>query len=277
MDTSQIGIIALIAANVLFSLKGLNDRGFFAANLFSVGQILQHKQYKRLLSSGFLHVSWVHLFFNMFTLYSFGKLLLELVGPVQFFIIYFVSLVGGNVLSLLLNRHKSYYTAVGASGAVSGVLFACIAVYPQIGVSLFFIPIFIPGWLFGILFILISVYGMHKGTDNIGHDAHLGGALIGLITTVLFYPALLFAEPLILAAMFVPALVFLLYLAKKPPQPNWLKQREHLPTPTPKKPEPHSQQPEIDRILDKANTQGWETLTPAEIATLQDFAERNKL
>ena len=97
MNTSQFGIIALIVANVLFSYKGFQDRGFFRGYLFSPGAILVNKEYKRLITSGFLHVNWTHLFFNMFTLYSFGGLLFHLLGPVKFFLIYFVSLIGGNV------------------------------------------------------------------------------------------------------------------------------------------------------------------------------------
>lgn len=265
MDISQLGIILLIAANVLYSYKGLKDRSFFKANLFSTGGVLVNKEYLRLISSGFLHVNWTHLFFNMFTLYSFGGLLFHMVGPVKFFAIYFTALIGGNLLSLFFNRHDYYYTAVGASGAVSGVLFASIAMYPGIGVSLMFIPIAIPGWIFGIVFILYSVYGMHKGADNIGHDAHLGGAIIGLLITIAFYPSLFMNEPLIITALLVPSIGFLIFLLKKPTLGSIV---------TPHAAHPHNQtiddeynakreeeRKEIDRILDKINTKGRDHLT----------------
>ena len=215
MNTSQIGLIALILANVLFSYKGFQDRSFFRSYLFSPGAILVNKEYKRLITSGFLHVNWTHLFFNMFTLYSFGGLLFQLLGPVKFFLIYFVSLIGGNVLSLLINRNDRHYTAVGASGAVSGILFSTIAVHPNIGIGMFLIPVSIPGWLFGILFMLYSVYGMQKGNDNIGHEAHIGGAILGLLTTLALYPYLFSAEPLIIMTMLVPAIIFLFYTVKR--------------------------------------------------------------
>ena len=229
MDVSQISLIALIAANVLFSLKGFNDRSFFNDNTFSISGILVHKQYKRIISSGFLHVDWTHLLFNMFALYSFGQLLLQLVGTLQFFIIYFVSLIGGGLLSLYINRKKSYYSAVGASGAVSGVIFACIAIYPQVGIYFFFIPVEIPGWIFGPAFILISIFGMQRQSDNIGHDAHLGGAIIGMLITIILNPYVLRANPLVIAGILIPTVLFLIYMIKKPQVSKWVKQREHQP------------------------------------------------
>ena len=280
MNSSQIGIIALIAANVLFSYKGLQDRSFFRSYLFSPGAILVNKEYKRLITSGFLHVNWTHLFFNMFTLYSFGGLLFQLLGPVKFFLIYFVSLIGGNLLALVINKNNKYYTAVGASGAVSGVLFSTVAIHPGIGISIMFIPISIPGWIFGILFMLYSVYGMQKGNDNIGHEAHLGGAILGLLTTLAFYPSLFSNEPLIILAMLVPAIVFLFYLVRGTSFSS------KVATGTS---HPHNQtiddeynakreeeRQEVDRILDKINRKGKESLTAKEEETLRVYAERHK-
>jgi membrane associated rhomboid family serine protease len=271
-------LIALIAANVLFSLKGFNDRVFFSENAFTVSGILGQKQYKRIISSGFLHVDWTHLLFNMFALYSFGQLLLQLVGSVQFFAIYFISLIGGSLLSLFINRNKSYYSAVGASGAVSGVIFACIALYPDVGIYIFFIPIEIPGWVFGPAFILFSIYGMKRQGDNIGHEAHLGGAVIGMIVAIAFNPLVLQMNLLVIAAILLPTIGFMIYIARKPPASKWVKDKmtnyqtiddEYLE-------EKVENQREIDAILDKANTHGWESLTKDEVATLNEFAEQRK-
>lgn len=280
MDTSQLGIILLIAANVLFSYKGFQDRGFFRGNLFSPGAILVNKEYKRLVTSGFLHVNWTHLFFNMFTLYSFGGLLFQLLGPVKFFLIYFVSLIGGNVLALLINKDNKYYTAVGASGAVSGVLFSTVAIHPGIGISIMFIPISIPGWIFGILFMVYSVYGMQKGNDNIGHEAHLGGAILGLLTTLAFYPSLFRNEPLIILAMLVPAIVFLFYLVRgtsfgsKTATGTSHPHNQNIDDEYNAKRE--EERKEIDRILDKINSKGRDHLTKEEEETLRAYAERHK-
>ena len=277
MDTLFIGLYLLIGANVLMSLKGFNDRVFFSQNAFTISGILIHKEYKRLISSGFLHVDWAHLGFNMFALYSFGQLLIQLVGSFQFFIIYFVSLVGGGLLSLFINRHKDYYSAVGASGAVSGVIFSCIALYPDVGIYLFFIPIEIPGWVFGPAFILISIYGMKRQSDNIGHEAHLGGAIIGMLTTVVLRPGVLQSNLIIILAILIPTIVFMIYLAKKPPTSNWVNERMHQPIDDSYRSRKVDEQNEVDRILDKANSKGWEELTADEVATLKKHADENNL
>ncbi len=279
MNTLFIGLYVLIGANVLISLKGFNDRLFFNENTFSIAAILQRKEYKRIISSGFLHVDWTHLLFNMFALYSFGQLLLQLVGSVQFFAIYFISLVGGSLLSLLINRNKSYYSAVGASGAVSGVIFACIALYPQVGIYIFLIPIEIPGWVFGPAFILFSIYGMKRQSDNIGHEAHLGGAVIGMLVAIAFNMFVLAANWLVILAILVPTIGFMIYLAHKPLTSSWVKSKEHKSYQTIDDEyldEKVENQREIDAILDKANTHGWESLTKDEIATLNDYAEKKK-
>lgn len=236
------------------------------------------KEYKRLLSSGFLHVGWGHLLFNMFALYSFGQLLLQLVGQVEFFVIYFVSLLGGNLLSLFINRHNSYYSAVGASGAVSGVIFACISIYPQIGIYIFLIPIEIPGWVFGPAFILISIFGMQRQSDNIGHEAHLGGAIIGMLVTIAFNPFVLKANPLVIAGILLPTIAFMIYIARKPLRSSWVKSKEvNYQT----KDDTYNaanvaRQKEINVLLDKANREGWESLTKEELNRLDELANEKR-
>ena len=278
MDNHQISLFVLIAVNVLFSLKGFNDRLFFRENLFGISDIIVHKQYKRLLTSGFLHVDWTHLLFNMFALYSFGQLLFQLVGSLQFFVIYFVSLLGGNLLSLFINRHKGHYSAVGASGAVSGVIFACIAIYPQMGINLFFIPIDIPGWVFGPAFILISIYGMKRQSDNIGHEAHLGGAIIGMLVTIAFNPILLELNPLVIAGILLPTIVFMIYLARKPLQSSWVKSKQvgYQTIDDEYMDKKVTRQKEIDLILEKANKKGWESLSQEELDKLDDYSKSLK-
>ena len=277
MELSSLVVYGLIAANVLFSLKGFQDPLFFRKYLFSIPEILVGKQYLRIVSSGFLHVDWGHLLFNMFALYSFGELLFQLVGPLEFFVIYFVSLVGGNLLSLIINRHKSHYSAVGASGAVSGVIFACIAIYPDVGIYIFFIPIPIPGWVFGPAFILISIFGMKRQSDNIGHEAHLGGAIVGMLVTLAFEPFLFQLHPYVIGGILLPTVLFMIYLAKKPLQSSWVKQHEYTTIDDDYNSRKQNEKAEIDRILDKANKNGWEKLSQEELNKLDEFAKKNKL
>lgn len=180
--------IALVVINVLVSLRGFSDRLFFEKYLFQIGSILNSREYIRMVSSGFLHGGWAHLAFNMFALYSFGGLVENQLGIIPYLILYFIALTAGNLTSLFLHREQLFYRAVGASGAVSGVVFSSIILYPQGSVYVFLIPFAIPSWLFGIVYLFISIYGMRQQSDNIGHEAHFGGSLAGIIMTLWFVP-----------------------------------------------------------------------------------------
>jgi membrane associated rhomboid family serine protease len=157
-----------------------------------------------------------HLFFNMFALYSFSRGIGRVFGILDFVLIYFGSLIAGNLLSLYINRKNSGYRALGASGGVSGVIFSSILMFPGGSIAFLFFPIGIPSWLFGIGFILVSIYGIKSRLGNIGHDAHLGGAIAGVVISVLLEPVLLRARPLLIAALVVPAAAYLYLLVKRP-------------------------------------------------------------
>ena len=185
----SIVTIVIIAANVIMSLKGFDDRGFFEKFKFNVGSIKRGEQI-RMLSSGFLHADMSHLFFNMFTLYFFADFVVDNLGSVHFLIIYFGSLIFGNLLSLYFHKDEYWYSAIGASGAVTGILYAAILLEPGMSLYMYFIPIPIPGYVFGIGYLLYSIYGMKNKVGNIGHDAHFGGAIGGYVITLILYPSL---------------------------------------------------------------------------------------
>ena len=182
--------IAVIAANVLFSLKGFNDRIFFEKYKFNIGAIRRGEQV-RMISSGFLHADFTHLFLNMFTLYFFADEVIYELGNLNFILIYVASLLVGNLLSFYFHKDEYWYSAIGASGAVTGVLYAAILLRPDMSLYLMFIPIPIPGYIFGIAYLLYSIYGMKNRVGNIGHDAHFGGAIGGYFLTIAFYPEIL--------------------------------------------------------------------------------------
>jgi membrane associated rhomboid family serine protease len=209
-------IIGIILANLAISYQGFNDYSFKEKFLFHVGAILEGKQWIRLISSGFLHADWTHFAFNMITFYSFGGLIESVFGLSGFFIIYFGSLIGGNALSLFVHKNHYDYRALGASGAVSGIVFASILVDPTMKLYLFFVPIGIPAWLFGIAYILYSIYGMRAQNDNIGHEAHMGGAIVGLLLGIALIPQLFTNSPLLVVALLIPSLLFLLILVRNP-------------------------------------------------------------
>lgn len=207
--------IAIIAANVIMSFKGFDDRGFFEKYKFNVGSIRRGEQI-RMLSSGFLHADITHLLFNMFTLYIFADAVIIQLGAFQFVIIYVASLIFGNLLSLYFHKDEEWYSAIGASGAVTGILYAAILLQPSMNLYMFFIPIPIPGYVFGIGYLLYSIYGMKKRIGNIGHDAHFGGAIGGYVVTLILMPSLFKTDLGHIGILAIPIIIlFVLYKTGK--------------------------------------------------------------
>lgn len=207
-DLSLVTIV-IIAINVIVSFKGFSDRVFFDKYKFNIGEIKRGAKYQ-IFTSGFLHVDTSHLFVNMLTLYFFANVVLYGLGPIGFILVYLVSLVVGNLLSFYFHKDEDYYMAVGASGAVMGVLYSAILLQPNMMLGLFFI-IPIPAYVFGIGYLLYTIYGMKKGQDNIGHDAHFGGAVGGYAITILLAPWV-FQEHLLMVILLAVPILILFFL-----------------------------------------------------------------
>ena len=197
--------ILLIILNIYFSYKGFNDINFFNKYKFNPSYIKRGERI-RYLSSGFLHVDTTHLIVNMFTFYFFADSVIYRVGEMNFLIIYFASLIFGNILTYRLNKNKLNYNAVGASGAVMGIVYASIILNPSMTLFFFIIPM--PGYLFGIGYLFYSIYSMKKRNDNIGHEAHLGGAIAGFFTTLLISPIVLINNIFTVAVLLIPIVYF---------------------------------------------------------------------
>ncbi len=197
--------ILLIILNIYFSYRGFNNINFFNKYKFNP-TFIKKGEAIRYVSSGFLHVDTTHLIVNMFTFYFFADSVIYRVGEVSFLIIYFVSLVFGNVLTYRLNRNNPNYNAVGASGAVMGIVYASILLNPSM--TLFLIVIPMPGYLFGIGYLFYSIYSMKQRNDNIGHEAHLGGAIASFFTTILISPSVLFNNMFTVAVLLIPIVYF---------------------------------------------------------------------
>ncbi|MDV7138706.1 rhomboid family intramembrane serine protease [Maribacter sp. TH_r10] len=212
MYNLNIATIAIIAANVIASLKGFNDTGFFERYKFSIGGI-KGGQKDRMLTSGFLHVDMSHLFMNMLTLYFFADVVINWFGPIKFVGIYFISLVAGSLLALVFHKNEPYYSAVGASGAVTGILYTAILLQPDMRLGIMFIPIPLPAYVLGIGYLLYSIYGMKKRLGNIGHTAHFGGAMGGYVATLFFKPDLLVTDTMMVILLAVP--IVILFIMEK--------------------------------------------------------------
>lgn len=275
-DIGTIGLILLLT-NIAFSYKGLVNNLFFDGYKFDVDRILVNKDYKRLITSGFLHVSWSHLIFNMLSLYAFSGLLEFHIGSFFFLLIYIISLIGGNILALSIHRHHGDYSAAGASGAICGIIFASIALFPGLEIGFLGLPFFIPSWIYGILYIAFTIYGIKSSRDNVGHEAHLGGALIGMIVAILIRPNALIENYLPILLILIPTIIFLYICATKPhiliinsyftKSTNPYYDIDHK-----YNEQKVNKQKEIDRLLDKISKKGLKSLSKKELQNLKDYS-----
>lgn len=208
----SIALIVIIVANALISFKAFDDQFFFRKYEFHIGSI-RSGEHLRMITSAFLHVDIGHLAFNMLTLYFFAPTVIAFLGVPSFLMVYFGSLLCGSLLTLQFHKNEYHYRAVGASGAVTGILYAAILLRPDMNLYLFFIPIPIPAYIFGIGYLLYSIYGMKSRKDNIGHTAHFGGAIGGYLITLSKEPQMFTENTLMVILLAIP-IIILFVLAK---------------------------------------------------------------
>jgi membrane associated rhomboid family serine protease len=270
--------IILILVNFWVSYRGFQNRGFYNKYKFEIEKVLIFKEYWRLITSSFLHVNWMHLIFNMLALFFFSGGIETLLGPLWFLTIYFGSAVGGDLLSLWVHRNHNEYTSVGASGAVNGIIFAAIALFPGLKMNMFFIPLPIPAWLFGLAYVLVSIYGIRSNRNNVGHEAHLGGAIIGMLLAIIMKPeALLHNYPTILVIA-VPCLIFMYLILSRPHfllvDNNFFKRHQRYYSIDHRyNAQKVDKQKEVDAILEKIHKKGMRSLTRKEKEILAEYSK----
>ncbi|QEE50224.1 rhomboid family intramembrane serine protease [Flavobacterium alkalisoli] len=211
MGIENIVVWVIIGITALVSFKGFDNVYFFRKYDFHIGSIRAGEQH-RMFTSAFLHVDPVHLIFNMYTLYIFAPMVLGGLGVINFLIIYFASLICGNLLTLYIHKNDLYYRAIGASGAVMGIIYSAVLLDPdEIIYLFFFLPM--PLYVFGLGYLIYSIYGMRAKADNIGHTAHFGGAIGGLVFTLCKRPELFQTQTLVIGLLIVP-IVILFFMAR---------------------------------------------------------------
>jgi len=183
---SLIFLFTIITSIYAFSNPDLY--GKFMLNPYNVSR--RHRVYT-LITSGLIHADWMHLIFNMMTFFFFAFRLEERMGSLNFGILYFVSMVAADIPSVLKHKNDIWYNSLGASGAISAVLFSYILFVPFSSMIIFPIPIPIWAIVFGPLYLVYCVYASRQARDHINHDAHFFGALAGLILTVLLVPGVI--------------------------------------------------------------------------------------
>jgi len=276
----DIGPIGLFIVLVIFyvSYNGFRNRAFFDKYSFEVERVLFFKEYYRIITSGFLHVNWRHLLFNIFSLAAFSGGIVFQLGTIKYLLIYFVSLICGNLFALYIHRNHSDYSAVGASGAISGLIFASVALFPGIEIGFFGLPFYIPAWLYAILFVFISIYGIRSQTDNIGHEAHLGGAVAGMLAAIGFQPEALRINYLPIVLLLVPTSFFIYMIISRPyilyiDNAFFKKHNMHYTIEDKYHSEKQDKQSELDNLLEKISKKGLNNLTKKERQRLDDLSK----
>ncbi len=186
--------LGIIIVTIAASFFAWNRRDIYQKWIFNPYQVQHHGEYWRFITSGLIHVNYTHLFFNMFALYFFGQNVsyrFGLRGGWLLIALYLLGIVISDIPTFLKHRHVPRYNSLGASGGVAAVVFSSIMFDPLNKISFLFIPIGIPGFILGILYILYSYYQGKRMSDSINHDAHLYGSLFGIIFTVMLRPQVL--------------------------------------------------------------------------------------
>jgi len=182
--------ITIVIATMAVTIVAFRNERLYERLLLSVDAVLSKGEWWRMLTAGLVHADWPHLLANMFSLFAFGSWLEHSIQSWRFGMLYGIGILVASFTSVVLHRHAADYRAVGASGGVCAVIGGSVVIYPDVGIMVFPLPIPIPGWIFGSLFVIYSVVGVREQWDNVGHAAHLGGTLFGIGLMVAFYPQL---------------------------------------------------------------------------------------
>ena len=187
----------IIGLTCLISISALQNRTLFSKLLFNPGIIQSNKEWYRFITHAVLHADFIHLGMNMYVLYMFGGMVENIFisefdtikGESYFFLLYFISIIASSIPSYEKRKTDFHYNAVGASGAVSAIVFSAILLNPWMNLSLMFLPIPIPAPIFGVLYLFYCRYMEKRGGDNIAHDAHYWGSVFGALFTAIILPS----------------------------------------------------------------------------------------
>lgn len=189
--------VVIIIANVIISYLGFQNPALQSKLTMNPVAVLNQKQWYRTVTSGFIHSNWTHLAFNMFTFYFFGRLVEQIfmalkgeLGGIYFVVFYLLGIVISDLPSLIKHRHHPHYHSLGASGGVAAVVFCSILFFPTNDICLYGF-ICIPGFILGVIYLIYSYTKGRNISDNINHDAHLIGAVFGLVFSVIMEPRVL--------------------------------------------------------------------------------------
>jgi membrane associated rhomboid family serine protease len=178
----------ILTLTIVISVLGLASRKVLEKAVLRPSVVAQGNDYATLLTSGFVHADFGHLLFNLITYYSFAFPLNHVMGDLRFEILYFTAMLVSNIGTCIKHRNEPNYASLGASGAILGVLFAAIVYFPTQRLLILPIPVPIPAPLFAVIYLAYSWYSSGRSRDRINHDAHIFGALTGLVFVAVTAP-----------------------------------------------------------------------------------------
>lgn len=273
LEQYEIWVTLIIVVIAFTTYKGLSDTMFKEKYIFHTDAILMGKEYHRMITSGFLHGDWFHFAFNAVALSSFGAFAMYAFGTIGFLFLFFGSMIAGSALSLFVHRNHGDYRALGASGGVFGLLYSTIVVAPFSKLSIMLLPFQFPSWAFGLVLVVLSIIGIKKRIGNIGHDAHLGGAVFGMILTAVLKPSSVSENLWAYALLGVPSIAFIIFIIKNPSYllVDSMSVKPFLPK-SPKLKPKRSEQEELDYLLEKIASKGLGKLTAKEKKRLDELS-----
>lgn len=181
-------IVLLIGVTIVFSLVAIYSHRDMTQYIFNPYEIKRNKRWYQFITSGFLHADLMHLFFNMLTLYFFADAVYFELG-MRFFFIYFGAMIVADIPDYFRHKDNYKFRSLGASGAVSGIIFASILFNPTSTLMIFPIPLPIPAPIFAVLYLVYCSIANRRSQDNINHGAHFWGAIAGLLLTIIIEPS----------------------------------------------------------------------------------------
>lgn len=185
----SIGLVIVASIGIVSVMAWSNPR-MMERLILIPPRVVNRGEYYRLLTAGWIHGDGTHLIFNLLSLYFFAASVEQAIGALRFVMLYVAAVVVGFVPTVLRHRNHGNYRSLGASGGVAATIFSAILLDPRLSMYLMFIPIPIPGWLFGLGYLAYSAYSSRKNSDNVNHDAHFTGAIAGVLLTFALAPTL---------------------------------------------------------------------------------------
>lgn len=190
----------ILGITIFISITAMDNHSLKNKMMFNAYMIKERKEWYRFFSAGLIHADYPHLIFNMYSLYLFGinfrggvegayEEMFEEKGMLFYIFLYVSALAMSSLYSYEKHKQNVYYNALGASGAISAVIFAFILIHPKEELGLLFLPFFVPGYVFGAIYLGFTYYLAKRGRDNIGHDAHFWGAVYGIVFTIILKPS----------------------------------------------------------------------------------------